>query len=54
MGASNEITGISEANGRIAITGYFSHYNGTPVPTYAVLTSSGALDPAFTYPTGTP
>ncbi len=53
-GANNEITGISESNGRIGITGYLSQYNGTPVPTYAVLTSSGALDPAFTYPSGTP
>ena len=49
-GPDNEVQGITVNTNRAVIRGFFSEYQGTPVPSFAVLQMNGSLDPSFILP----
>jgi len=50
-GPNNEVQGITVNTNRVVIHGFFSAYQGTPVPSFAVLQMNGSLDTSFILPT---
>ena len=49
-GPNNEVQGITVTASRAVIHGFFSGYQGTQVPGFAVLQMNGSLDAAFILP----
>lgn len=50
-GPNNEVQGITVNTNRAVIHGFFNQYQGTPVPSFAVLQMNGSLDTSFILPT---